>query len=313
MIPGLTEITEEDITTKTQFVAALRRFLATGKTTTPYHHDEYSPSRGELLLIDAIARYFEDHTEIDDQELGLNWFCDLKKHLVDAFEEFRTHPKHQVLRETYKSQMGGVWPEGIPDLLDVRGSFGWQHVTRDLVELLPLIAGRCGGAWLKRDLDGYFHAEAEVINHAWRRFIRCCYRPFAPQLKQVQHRGNSGLFGRTTLRSYGTAGRVMFTFARTEAPSDVLAKVTELVNTEGVTAENKVAALEALLMIVPSPDSGPDAQQITFVADDSDLYGFRSGMNFPDVGYAKCVEMINDVIDHWDPAKFVVDSDVTLG
>ena len=306
-------ITDDDITTKTQFVKALRHFVATGETTTPpWHGREYGTSRGEVLLVNAIADYFEEHTEITDKDLGLNWFVDLHKHLVEAFEEFRTHPMHQVLRETYKSQLGELRQE-IPDLLDITGQFAHGHVTRDLCKLMPLIAGRCGGEWLERELEGYFNAEANVINHAWRRFVRKCYRPIAPRIKAESHRGNSGLFGRTTLRSYVLAGRIMFTFSRTSTPSDVLAKITELMDTKGVTAENKVAALEALLMITPSPDEGPDVQQISFIGDDSDMYGFRSGMNYPATGHAECVAMINDVIDHWDGRRFSKNDGIGLG
>lgn len=312
MSEGMFEITPDDITSKTQFVKALRRFVATGETTTPPSHGrEYNTSRGEVLLVNAIADYFEERTEITDKDLGINWFVDLKKHLVEAFEEFRTHPKHQVLRETYRSQL--ATGDEIPDLLDIRGKFAHGHVTSDLIKLMPLIAGRCGGAWLERDLDGYFHAEANVIDHAWKRFVRQCYRPIAPRIKAERHRGNSGLFGRTTLRSYALAGRIMFTFSRTAAPTEVLTKITELMCTEGVTAENKVAALEALLMITPSPDHGNDVQQVSFVADDSDMYGFRAGMNYPDASYIECIEMINDVIEHWDPQRFVQDNGIGLG
>jgi hypothetical protein len=315
-VSRLFQVTDDDITTKPKFIAAIRRFLASGelpRTGDPDLDDdrEYRASRGELLLVDAIAKYFEDHTEITDKDLGINWFVDLHKHLVEAFEEFRTHPKHQALRETYKSQLAGLNQE-IPDLLDIRGGFAHGHVTYDLVKLMPRLAGRMGGSWLDADLKGYFNAQATVIDHAWRRFVRKCYRPIALRIKEERHRGNSGLFGRTTLRSYVLAGRIMFTFSRTSSVPDLLARLTEMVNTKDVTAENKVAALEALLMITPAPDDGPDVNQISFVGDDSDMYGFRSGMNYPYTDYAECVAMIDDVIDHWDPTKFVENGAVRL-
>jgi hypothetical protein len=316
-VSKLFQITDDDITTKTKFIATIRHFLATGEL--PSSGDpkedadrrEYRASRGELLLVNAIADYFEAHTEITDKDLGINWFVDLHKHLVEAFEEFRTHPKHATLRSLYKGQVGTG--DEIPDLLDIRGRYAHGHVVYDLVKLMPQLAGRMGGAWLEADLQGYFNAEATVIDHAWKRFVRKCYRPIAHRIKEERHRGNSGLFGRTTLRSYVLAGRIMFTFSRTSTVSDVLAKVAELMDTQGVTAENKVAALEALLMITPAPDDGPDVQQVSFVGDDSDMYGFRAGMNYPDVGYAECVAMVDDVVAHWDPAKFVENGNIGLG
>lgn len=311
---GLFEITDDDIRTKTKFVQQLRRFVADEGASTDDGYDRgssYNPSRGEVTLVRAIADYFDDHPEIVDKDSGINWLVDLGKYLVDAFEEFRTLPKYQALREQYQLD-GGEMRYEIPDLLDLRGSYQHGHVTHDLERLMPILAGRCGGEWLERDLTCRFGAEAMVIDHAWRRFVRICYRPIAPRIKAERHRGNSGLFGRTTLRSYVLAGRIMFTFSRTSTVSDVLAKVTELVNTADVTAENKVAALEALLMIIPAPDEGPDVQSVSFVADESDMYGFRSGLNYPHTPYAECVAMINDVIDNWDSDKFVENGNIKL-
>jgi hypothetical protein len=304
-------ITDDDITTKTKFVAAIRKFLATGETTTPGDR-EYRPSRGELELVHAIADYFVAHDEIVDKESGLNWLCDLGRHLVDAFVEFRTHEKHTALREIYRSQTEG---NEIPDLLDIRGGYTFGNVTRDLTRLMPMIAGRCGGEWLERDLESTFQAQSVVIDHAWRRFVRECYRPIAPRIKAESHRGNSGLFGRTTLRSYVMAGRIMFTFARSDKLPDVamLDKLVGFIETEGVSAENKLAAIEALLMTRQSLDRGPDAHQVSFVGDDSDMTGCRSGMNYPNTPYTECVAMIEDVIANWKPDRFVEDRHVSLG
>lgn len=306
----LFQIEDHDITTKTKFVAAIREFLKTGETP-DYPKGDYRDSRGELLLIDAIAKYFEDHTEIIDKEMGLNWLADLHKYLVEAFEEFRTDAKHQALRETYRAQT----QHDIPDLLDVRCGHARIHVMYDLLKFLPDITGRCGGEWLERDLKTYFGAQDEVIEHSWRRFVRLCYRPIAHRIKEERHRGNSGLFGRTTLRSYVLAGRIMFTFARSSKRPDLtlLDDITGILDGTNASAENKLAAIEAIMMTRTAVDSDPDAMQISFVGDDSDMSGNRSGMNVPDADYRSCVDMIEDVIAHWNPDKFVEDRGVSLG
>jgi len=292
-------VTADDITSKTQFVAALHVFLSTGKTTTPYEHGEYKPSRGELVLVAAIADFLEAHTEIPDKELGINWFHDLAPHLVDAFVEFRIHPKHSTLRQIYREHTDN---EEIPDLLDMRGRYVWQRVTRDLVKLMPLVAGRCGGEWLAHELEAYFEGERRVIYHAWRRFLRVCYRPIALRLKTE---GNTakGVFGRTMLNVDSGIGRIQFQFARTSKLPDVelLDRITNLIEVSDAVAENKLAALEALLMTRKSPIVGRVVDDVTFIGDESDLYGCRSGLNFPSVRYQIAVEMINDVVDNWDP------------
>lgn len=307
---GLFQVMDYDITTKTKFVAALRKFLATGVTPDNPHGD-YRSTRGELELIHVITQYFEDHTEIPDKELGLNWLCDLHKHLVEAFEEFRTHPKHQALREIYRSQT----EHEIPDLLDVRGGHARIHVVYDLLKFFPDVTDRMGGDWLHADLKTYFEAQDTVIEHAWRRFVRLCYRPIAHRIKAESHRGNSGLFGRTTLRSYVLAGRIMFTFARSAKQPDltVLDEITGVLDGKTAAAENKIAAIEAILMTRTAVDSDPDVVQVSFVGDDSDMSGNRSGMNTPSADCRTCVDMIEDVIAHWDPNKFVEDRDVGLG
>ena len=46
---------------------------------------------------------------------------------------------------------------------------------------------------------------------------------------------------------------------------------------------------------------------ITYVADASDMWGNRSGANFPGAPYHECVAMIEDVIANWDADKLQPD------
>lgn len=308
----LREIKPDDIKSKSQFIRELLRFVACEGVgiRDEYGHADYQSSRGEIMLVDAIAGYFEAHTEIPDKVLGINWFKDVPAYLVDAFIEFRTDPKHEELRKCYRAEVKC----DIPDLLDICGGFAHGHVTRDLTRLMPLLAGR--GSWLRSELESYFNGEMTVIDHAWRRFIRQCYRPgLIQRIKVEDHRGNAGIFGRTTLRSWAGMGRVMFTFARSDKTPDLsmLDQIVGFVETEGVDAEAKLAAIEAVLMTRRSLKHEPDTHQVTFVADDGDLHGFRSGINYGSTPYAEAVAMINDVVDNWNPSKFIEDRNVSLG
>lgn len=56
-----------------------------------------------------------------------------------------------------------------------------------------------------------------------------------------------------------------------------------------------------------------DTGTITYVADASDMYGTRSGPNFPGAPYAECVAMIEDVIAHWDIDKLQRSDTVGIG
>lgn len=291
-------ITEDDITTKPKFVVALRRFLSTGETTTPYDNGEYLASPGTLKLIAAFVDYLEAHTEIPDKNPGINWFHDLAPYLVDAFIEFRTHTKHAELRRAYQHETNNE----IPDLLDIRGQVARSCVTRDLIDLMPLVAGRCGGAWLARELTAYLNGEYHVIYHAWRNFLRVCYRPMVAQWK-TNMRSRVGTFGRTMLSVGFGGGRMQFTFERTDKIPDVevLEKVAHLVEVSNASAENRLAALQALFMTRKSATAGRVAQSVMFLGDESDLSGCRSGLYHSSEPYAQVVEMINDVVANWNP------------
>jgi hypothetical protein len=130
-----------------------------------------------------------------------------------------------------------------------------------------------GEKWLQPKLEGYFHAQQHCIDQAWERFVRVGYRQIMPRIKKESHRGNKGEFGSTTLMTYAMAGRVMFTFQRGD-------------------------------------DGGP---AMTYVADDSDMHGERSGPNAPTTPYAECVAMIDEVSDHWDLKKMRPDEKIGPG
>jgi len=51
---------------------------------------------------------------------------------------------------------------------------------------------------------------------------------------------------------------------------------------------------------------------MTFVADDGDMYGHRAGMNAPTSPFLKVIEMVHDVVEHWDIDKFQEDDHVRL-
>jgi hypothetical protein len=245
---------------KTRFVSELRRYVRVTDRL----------ARGMVPLLLAIANYFEDHTEIPEDQLGINWCRDLGDHLVDAFEEFRKDPKHAVLRSQYREIRG----YDIPSLVDIRGSFEYGFVSRDIARVMgDVTAQMYGGDWLKAELEGRFGAQSHAIEEAWRTFVRKCYRTgLYDQIKAESHRGNSGEFGSTTLMTYVMAGRIMFTFNR-------------------------------------------DDRGVSFVADESDASGCRSGINYPTDGlpYTKLVEMIEEVVANWDIDKLKPSKTVGLG
>lgn len=303
-------VTKDDINSKTQFVAALKKFIHTGQTTVPQSNNrEYHSSPGEMELLYAIVGYFEAHDEIVDKESGIGFWYDVLKHIADAFHEFRTDPKHETLRSIYKSQTEG---SEIPDLFDIRHGRQRMRVIDDLGRLLPLIAGRMDEGIGDR-VDGYFNCQLHLVEATWRVFVRQCYRSIAPVIRKSRSRSHKGLFGRTTLSVDTMAGRAQYTFERpTSVPEhlNLYEQITAIVDTPGPSAADKYAAIEAVLMTRKPAKRTHGAYEISFMADESDMIGFRAGMNVPGSAisdYKACVEMIEDVIAHWDPSKLVED------
>lgn len=251
--------------TKYDFINRLRWFAANEGHGLPdeYGHPDYAASRGEAALSGMFARWLDDPS-IPGEQLGLNWICDLGRYLVEAYAEFSTDPRWSDAREAYQRETG--YP--IPDLIDVHaGGLHRALVAHSVCRLMPLLAE---APWLRGMLESTLGAQMEVIDHAWRRFVRIAYRKLMPRINAERHRGNAGVFGSTTLMTWAIAGRVMFTFER---PSG----------------------------------------QMTYVADESDMYGLRSGANVPGAPYAECVAMIEDVIAHWDPDKLQRSFTVGIG
>jgi hypothetical protein len=52
---------------------------------------------------------------------------------------------------------------------------------------------------------------------------------------------------------------------------------------------------------------------VTFIADASDMYGLRSGLQTARAPYQECVAMIDDVTDHWDMARMKRSDSIGIG
>lgn len=252
--------------TKREFINRLRWFAANEGRGLPdeYGHPDYAPSRGETILSGMFARWLED-SDATDNRRECSWTRDLDRYLIDAFADFVVDPKWAESRRAYERET--MHP--VPDLLDVyAGGLHRMLVVHSLSRLMPLLAG--DGGWLRERLAVTFGAQMAVIDQAWRRFVRIAYRKLMPRINAERHPGNSGVFGSTTLLTFASAGRVMFTFQRGD-------------------------------------------RTMTYIADDGDPIGLRSGPNSPGAPYAECVAMIEDVIAHWDADKLQRSDTIGIG
>lgn len=240
-----------------KFIDSLREFASEGGERlfdVVYDRIGYSEFRGERILARGLEKYL---SFLEDRELDV-FFPHLDIHLVDAFEEFRTHDKWFALRRTYTTQTR----HEVPDLLNVH--VGGVHRLLAVHQLAYMCTVLSGQKWLRKQLESIFDAQQNCIDASWYGFVRKGYRQLLPRIKEESHRGNKGQFGETTLMTYAIMGRVMFTFQRGDA-------------------------------------------SMTYVADDSDMVGVRSGANSTSTPYAECISMIDEVTRKWDIALMVRD------
>ena len=171
-----------------------------------YGHPDYRASRGEALLAGLLACWIGE--SVPDHDDLVNFSSYLPGVVVEAYAALSTEPRWEEARRAYRDLTG----RDIPDLVDAHaGGIHRALVAHDVCRLLPLLTRE---EWLRGALESTLGAQMQVVDHAWRRFVRRAYRELMPRIRDEAHRGNSGRFGSTTLLTYDIAGRVMFTFRR---------------------------------------------------------------------------------------------------
>ncbi len=211
---------------KQALIKALYNFANTSGSTlkdVTYGHASYRPSRGETVLAAAFADWLQESPCPHEQE-GLDWFKDLPELLHEAYDDFRTLPRWAEVRKDYDIAADRT----IPSLVNIHeGQLDRLLVVMSVVHLMECLYCQVmepykqyfaekmvTGTWLAQSLESYFGAQSQVIEQSWKRFVKTCYRPFMRRYKTDTHTGNSGKFGKTELLTFGTAGRLMFTFRR---------------------------------------------------------------------------------------------------
>jgi hypothetical protein len=237
---------------KAAYVAELRALVAD-----PDHFwDPIYKRRGvglgasSAILLSALADYLEGPHIVEHD--GCSFFHYLPRRVADAFDLFLGGASYHDLRERYRAATG----EDLPSWEDAHvGGLHRVCEVQNLCYHLAVCAGE-SHAWMRSALTAAADAQRAIIDQAWRRFVRRCYRPMMARMKREGADGYHGEFGETRLETGGSAGRVCFEFRR-------------------------------------------PGGRLTYVADDSDLHGERSGANTTTTPYAECVAMIDEVVALW--------------
>jgi len=219
----------------------------------------------EVLVIPSDEKY--DFFRIEEY---------LPKILADAFEHLRVGTdelatKHRAL---YEEETGHL----VPNIIDLGMSHMLDQSGAVQTTLGFLMKDVIGESWIEAEIDAYCNAQSHVLQHTFDKFVRSVYRKgMYEAIDKCKSRGMAGKFGRTELRSYVMAGRVMFTFARKR---------------KGKT-------------VYYGPDNKPfhtlpyREDSVSFVAEDSDPLALGAGIQSVQANFKTSLAMIEDVVKYW--------------
>lgn len=248
---------------KEELVKKLRAYARTG-----------GKRNGQDILSEFLAYYF-DRLDIPSSD-KYDFFRienSLANLLVGAIEAFRTSQDEIVigLRNQYDSIRGMEFT-----------SLGNDRILETAMNASALadLIGDVTDQYVKQEVEALFNAERLLLNQQFQRFAHAVHaNGLYDIINESRARGMSGKFGKTTLRSYVMAGRLMYTFARTHITQEV---------------------------------------SFTYVCEDEDPLAMSAGIQSCYADLKTCLAMLSDVIRTWpkDPAGqrrvFAADSKVRI-
>lgn len=196
---------------KTVLVEAIRKGIAFKVIT----------SKTGLAFLPYFAEYLE-RLKIPYDEKYDFWRIDdyMPEIIVAAFEQMRTgtDPLAQKYAARYKAQMSG---EEVPNITDLGTTYGLEQVSA-ISSIASDIATLMAQPWLKDKIETYCFGQRTVLQQTFDKFSRRVYqRGLSKIVGSFGGRGMNGKFGKTELRKYDLAGRIMFTFARKKGDEEV--------------------------------------------------------------------------------------------
>lgn len=237
---------------RVDLIRGLKEFLEDGE---PQWKGQESFAR---FLIEYLARL-----DLSTHEKYDFWNIDpyVPQILLDAFEELRTGTDEYVVRfrKMYKEETG----HEVPNITDVGASNIFDQCSAIHTTLGFLVRDAMGGEARNIELriDSYCNAQNYVLHQYFDKFVRQVYRKgLSKIITSSNMKGMGGEFGKTKLRAFSIAGRLMFTFARKE---------------------------------------GEDEINVSFIGGEDDPNFYSSGLQSVGANFVECLSMINDVIDGW--------------
>jgi hypothetical protein len=238
---------------KDELVSKVRAHVASGS----------ARKRGEKSFLSFFAEFLANLDIPADREYD-HWHIDpyLPEIIAAAHERFRqgNDASAKKWRAEYEKDTG----HRVPHLTDI----GENPIVDQALEVgciahaFERVMGEDRGDYVCRSIETYCNAQAVLVQQTFDMFARRVYQQGLFEIiRDCQGRGMNGGFGKTWLRSYIIAGRIMFTFCRERGKE-----------------------LEA---------------QVSFVGEDTDPLLLSAGIQSIDANVHLCMEMMMDVVQNW--------------
>lgn len=267
---------------KKDLIEGLRKFADTHEIAiTNYGNHKYSVRwKGQKAFALYLIAYLEALVIPSDEKYDF-WRIEqyLPQILTDAFEHLRTGTDE--LATKYRAMYEQEAEHSVPNILDLGTSNILEQASAVQTTLQFMMKDVIGEQWVEHEIDSYCNAQSHVLQHTFDKFVRSVYRNgMYETIDKCKSRGMAGKFGRTELRSYVMAGRIMLTFARKR---------------KGKT-------------VYYGPDNKPfhtlpyKEDSVSFVAEDGDPLALSAGIQSVQANFRTSLDMIEDVVRHW-PGK----------
>jgi hypothetical protein len=269
---------------KKELITGLRRFISQCE----------KPWKGQLPFAKFLICYLENLKIPNDEKYD---FWDITPHLaglmVDAFEQLRTGDDEQTahFRQAYEKDTG----HKVPNIIDLGESNILDQGSAIQTTLGFMLREILENDWVEQQIDAYCNAQKYVLQQTFDKFLRQVYRQGLGEIiNECTSSGMSGKFGNTELRTFITAGRIMFTFAR-------------IIEKDKESYYKKDGELYC------------NEWSVSFVGESDDPLCLSAGIQSVYCDFRTALDMIEYVIINWPPdaieqqKHYVADGKVTLG
>ena len=235
---------------RADFIKGLRKYLIVGDI-----RWKGQRSFAEFLIEYLMRLDLSYHEQYDF------WHIDpyIPQIMLDAFEELRTGTDDWVVghRKHYEKDAG----HPVPNITDIGASNMFHQCSAIQTTLGFMLKEVMEDNYVELRVDAYCNAQDHVIQQYFDKFLREVYcKGLREIIEKSKVRGMEGRFGKTELRAFPLAGRLMFTFARKKGKGEIRA---------------------------------------SFIMEDGDPQGYSGGLNSYNTNFIQCLDLISDVIRYW--------------